>query len=87
MPVISTIGSDANEALGGKCIEATTMYLAQSYADISLDFLILLTPLPISEWHVLLNIRSLLRSKLVAKLHMKLLRKIQISGIFFVGIM
>lgn len=70
LPVVPWNVPGATVFAGGECMQATEMFLAQSYADFSLDFLILILPLP-----------------LIAKLQMRLSRKIQICGVFLVGLM
>ena len=69
LPIIPWDVPGAIVMAGGECMQATDMFLAQSYADFSLDFLILILPLP-----------------LIAKLHMRLSRKVQIGGVFLVGL-
>lgn len=49
IPINSHLDNPELAAMGHKCVDSTKMFLAQSYADFSLDILVLALPLPISK--------------------------------------
>jgi hypothetical protein len=63
----------------------TTMFLAQSYADVALDVIIIAVPIPLSKSQFLLSIQCTLLIHAVWKLQMDFKKKMWISCIFLMG--
>jgi hypothetical protein len=63
----------------------TTMYLAQSYADVALDVIIIAVPIPLSKSQFLSSIECTLLIHAVWKLQIDIKKKMWISCIFLTG--
>lgn len=67
---------------------STSMFLAQSYADVALDAIIISLPIPLGMFHR--HIYQLYKADMcyiVYKLHMNTRRKLQVGAVFLMGAM